>query len=164
MHFPGPGGIIFDSSLDEEVSEQIARCTKTKAGKGHSPPPSHDLEPLQMRPLCRETLGDLELTRLETIADIGEVRRPSNHIRHAWRHPLIQEGELLHRLWHGEARGKLADQVHPPGRVTNVLIISDVLSKILAPAFDYERLDVLMAIGMSERTVRREKKAADKGK
>ena len=129
----------------------------TKAGEAHSPPPSHDLEPLKMRPLCRETLRDLELTRLKTITDIGEVRRPSNHIRHAWRHPLIQEGELLHRLWNGEARGKLADQVHPPGRVTDVLVISDVRSKILAPAFDYKRPYALMAIGMRERTARKTK-------
>mmetsp|Transcript_21997 Transcript_21997/g.35008 ORF Transcript_21997/g.35008 Transcript_21997/m.35008 type:complete len:158 (+) Transcript_21997:337-810(+) len=103
-----------------------------------------------MTPMRRKTLRHLQLTRLQPVPYIRQIRRPPYHLGHQRRLGLLTEHQLPQRLRNREAGGELTHEVHPPGRVSDVLFVSDVGAEGLATARQDEGFDLLVLVGVDE--------------
>lgn len=104
-----------------------------------------------MRAVGSEALGDLQLARLHSMPDVGQVGRTSNDLRHQRRHLLLTKHELLQGLRNRVPGRELTNQIHPPRRVANVPLVTNVLPKLIHPALDDEGPHLLVSIGVRKR-------------
>jgi len=116
----------------------------------NSPSSPHNLHPLQMTPMRSKALRNLQLTRLIPVSNIRQIRRPPNNLRYQRRLHLPAEHELFQRLRHRKPRRELTHQIHPPRRVTDVALVTDVGLELDTATFEYEGFYLLVSIGVGE--------------
>ena len=90
-----------------------------------------------------KAFGHLQLARLQSVTNVGQIGRAAQDLLHERRLALFAKFQLSNRLLEGQPRGKLTNEVQSPRRVANVPFPAFVRLETLDATFDNVRFESL---------------------